>query len=265
MKTFFSNWILGIIVFFILAQFIDGRIAFVIGGILVVAVPYLASRRDKKALNQAIDDLGLTNEEESSLQDNLRKADHEAALELIATGQERQLTKLKKATGVDLKDITPEIGIEISWADIVNQIFRVLEFDRSGTTIEQNDQVKAQSSLNPYGYLIVESPILNQKARLPIIHRDDFLLAASVFDEPKLANLVIDEELLVTYAPKHLLPKEGLSGSPHHVLHYLLTSRGTLDSYYSVNNDEHMAKPDPKRLFGQFVYEGEIQVQIRPN
>jgi len=162
-----------------------------------------------------------------------------------------------------MKDIIPEIGRDISWADIVNQVFRVLEFDRNDATIEQNNKVKAQSLFKPYGYLLAESPILNQKVRIPIIHRDDFLLAASVFDEPKLADLVVDEELLVTYAPKHLLPK-GLSGSPHHVLHYALTPRGTLDSYYSMNNDIHMAKPEPQKLFGSFVYQGEIKVQINP-
>ena len=166
-----------------------------------------------------------------------------------------------EATGVDAKDIVAEIGREISWADIVNHTFRALELDRSDTTIEKNNQVKAKSSFKPYGYLLVESPILNNRVRLPIIHRDDFLLAASVFDEPKLAALVVDEELLVTYAPKHLLPK-GLSGSTRHVLHYVITPRGTLDSYYSKNNDMYMAKPDPQKLFGSFVYEGEIKVQI---
>ena len=84
------------------------------------------------------------------------------------------------------------------------------------------------------------------------------MLAASVFDVPKVMDFV---ELLVTYAPKHLLPK-GLSGSPHHVLHYVITPRGTLDSYYSMNNDIHMAKPDPQKLFGPFVYQGMIKVQI---
>lgn len=163
--------------------------------------------------------------------------------------------------GYDVKDIVPTIGREISWADIVNQVFRVLEFDRSDTTIEQNNQVKARSSYTPYGYLLVESPILNQKVRLPIIHRDDFLLAASVFDEPVLADLVVDEELLVTYAPEHLRPK-GLSGSLYHVLHYVITPRGTLDSYYSMNNGMHMAKPNPQKLFGPFVYQGEIKVPI---
>ncbi|MCJ7498338.1 MAG: hypothetical protein MUO78_09450 [candidate division Zixibacteria bacterium] len=262
MKTLFSNWLLiifGIIIFFVLAQFIDGRIAFGIGCLFVVAITYIRSRRARKAIS----DLGLTAEEGSLIQEDLQKGNHDAAVQRIAAAQERQRTKIKESTGVDVRDIIPEIGREISWTDIVNHAFRVLEFDRSNTTIEQNNQVQARSLFKPYGYLLVESPILNQKARLPIIHRDDFLLAASVFDEPKLADIVVDEELLVTYAPKHLLP-EGLSGSPHHVLHYVITPRGTLDSYYSMNNDIHMAKPDPQKLFGPFVYQGEIKVQINP-
>jgi hypothetical protein len=136
-----------------------------------------------------------------------------------------------------------------------------LEFDRGETTIGENDQVKAKGLFKPYGYLIVESPILNDRARLPIIHRDDYLLAASVFDEPRFADLVVSEELLVTYAPKHLLPK-GLSGSSHHALHYVVVPSGTLDAYYSVNDDMHMARPEPRKLFGPFVYQGEIKVQI---
>ncbi|MDO8610156.1 MAG: hypothetical protein Q7R95_06390, partial [bacterium] len=150
---------------------------------------------------------------------------------------------------------------EISWADIVNHAFRVLDFDRNNTTVDESNQVKAKSSFQPYGYLLAESPILNNKVRIPIIHRDDFLLAVSVFDEPKLAAMVVDEELLVTYSPKHILPK-GLSGSPHHVLHYAITPRGTLYSYYSINNDVHYAKPDPQKLFGPFIYQGEIKVLI---
>ena len=260
MKKLFPNWLLivyGVIIFFVLAQFIDGRIAFVIGCVFVVAVPFIRARRTRKVINE----LGLTTEEGSLIQEDLRKGDHEAAVQQITIAQERQRNKIKEATGVDVKNIVPEIGREISWADIVNQVFRVLEFDRGGTIIEQNNQVKAKSSFKPYGYLFVESPIMNQKVRLPIIHRDDFLLAASVFDKPKLAELIVDEELLVTYSPKHLLPK-GLSGSPHHVLHYVITPRGTLDSYYSMNNDMHMAKPDPQKLFGPFAYQGEIKVQI---
>jgi hypothetical protein len=206
-------------------------------------------------------DYGLTSEEISLVREDLQKGDHEAATKKIAEVQERHRRIFKEATGVDVKNIVPEIGQEISWADIVNHAFRVLEFDRNETTIDESDQVKAKSLSEPYGYLIVESPILNNRARLPIIHRDDFLLAASVFDEPRLANLLVSQELLVTYAPKHLLPK-GLSGSPHHALHYAIVPSGTLDVYYSVNDDIHMAKPEPRKLFGPFVYQGEIRVQI---
>jgi hypothetical protein len=204
---------------------------------------------------------GFTTKEASLIQEDSRKGNHKSDEQRIAVMQERARTEYKESTGVNIQDIIPEVGREISWVDIVNHVFRVMEFDRSDSTIEQNNQVKAKSSFRPYGYLLVESPIMNQKVKLPIIHRDDFLLAASVFDEPKLADLVVDEELLVTYAPKHLLPK-GLSGSSHHVLHYVITPRGTLDSYYSMNNNIHMAKPEPQKLFGSFVYQGDIKVQI---
>jgi len=204
---------------------------------------------------------GLTSEEFSSVQEDLKKGDHDGAVQIISAVQERDKKNFKEATGVDAKDIIPEIGKDISWTDIVNHAFRVFDFDRNGTTVNENNQVKAKSSFQPYGYLLVESPILNNRVRLPIIHRDDFLLAASVFDDPQLANLIESEELLVTYAPKHLGPK-GISGSPHHVLHYAIVPSGTLESYYSVNNDVRMAKPEPQKLFGPFVYQGEIKVQI---
>ena len=206
---------------------------------------------------------GLTPEEVSLVQKDSQKGNQEAVLQRLTSIQEQNRKKFEEATGVDIKDVIVEIGREISWADIVNHVFRVLEFDRIDTTIDQNNRVKAKSLSRPYGYLLAESPILNSKVRMPIIHRDDFLLAASVFDEPKLAGFVADEELLVTYSPKRLLSK-GLSGSPHHVLHYVMTPRGTLNSYYSMNNDIHMAKPDPQKLFGSFVYQGEIKVQVNP-
>ncbi|MEJ0090992.1 MAG: hypothetical protein WDM80_14770 [Limisphaerales bacterium] len=206
-------------------------------------------------------DSGLTSEEFSTMLEEKRKGNEKSVEKIIATAQERAKTKYKEATGIDAKNIVPEIGKEISWSDIVNHVFRVFEFDKNGTTINESNQVKAKSSFQPYGYLFAESPILNNRVRLPIIHRDDFLLAASVFDDPKLANLVESEELLVTYSPKHLGSK-GVSVSPHHVLHYALVPSGTLDSYYSANNDTHFAKPEPQKLFDPFVYQGEIKVQI---
>lgn len=206
---------------------------------------------------------GLSSEELSSVENDLKAGNHDAAVQKISAAQERLKRIYKETTGLDAAQIVAEIGRDISWADIINHTFRVIEFDRCNTTIDRNLRVKARSTFLPYGYLLAVSPILNNRIRIPIIHRDDFLLAASVFDEPKLAAMVEDEELLVTYAPKHLLPK-GLSGSPHHVLHYTIVPHGTVDSYYSKNNDMYMANPDPQLLFGQFVYEGEIKVNINP-
>src|ERR1043166_6941537 len=167
------------------------------------------------------------------------------------------------SAGIDPGTPIPEVGREISWADIVGQVFKVLEFDRAGTTIGPNDKVSAPGMFTPYGYLLVESPILNQPASLPIVHRDDFLLAASVFDEPELAKLVTTDELLVTYAPEKVL-RGGASGGTSHVFHYVLSPEGTLDRYYSKDNDAHMSTPNLSLLFGQIVYYGEIRVQVNP-
>ncbi|MBA7490402.1 hypothetical protein ES702_00940 [subsurface metagenome] len=150
MKKSFLNWLLivfGVIIFFVLAQFIDGRIAFLIVCFFVVAVPFIRARRARKAINN----LGLTTEEGSLSQEDIRKDDHEAVVQRIATAQERQRKKFKEATGVDAKDIVAEIGREISWADIVNHTFRALELDRSDTTIDQNNQVKAKVHLSHMG------------------------------------------------------------------------------------------------------------------
>lgn len=217
-------------------------------------------------VKKVLKDSGLSSKDIPLVQEAIRTGNQDEVLQRITAAQEIEINKFKETTGIDIRDLIPLIGEEISWADIVNQVFRVLEFDRSDTTIDQNNQVKARKSLlgvtfKPYGYLLVESPILNVKARLPIIHRDDFMLAASVFDVPKVEDFIASNELLVTYSPERLLPK-GLTGSLSHVLHYVITPRGTLDSYYSMNNDIHMVKPDPKKLFGSFVYQGTIKVQI---
>lgn len=127
----------------------------------------------------------------------------------------------------------PEIGRDIAWIDVIRQVFRVIEFDRAGTTIGSGDTVKAKSRFKPYGYLLVESPILNHPTKLPIVHRDDFVLAATVFDEPHLADLVTEDELIVTYVPRQKLPS-GHALGPSHVLHYVLVPSGTLNEYYDA-------------------------------
>lgn len=154
----------------------------------------------------------------------------------------------------------PAIGRDIPWTVISGQVFRVRGFDRSGTTIGADARVDAKSTIRPYGYLLVESPILNQPAQLPICHRDDFLLASSVFDEPEFSPCVDEAELLVTYMPKRK-SFLGFAGVTH-VLHYVIVPPGTLHQYYEVGGHMHMASPAPERLFGPFVYAGELRVQV---
>jgi hypothetical protein len=155
----------------------------------------------------------------------------------------------------------PEIGREISWAEIVRHIFRIVDFDRSGTKIDQNNNVIAKSSFKPYGYLTVISPMQNQNVRLPIVHKDDFLLATSVFDEPKLSRELADLELLVTYIPKHIRP-DGLAGI-WHSLHFIIANPGTLEKFYS--NESEITKPTPEKIFNNISWEGEIRVGLNLN
>lgn len=252
--------VVAIIITLILAQFIDGRFAFlfVLVALVVIGRRLFHSQKYEKEVRE----LGFSPEEAAKVQEKLRNGDRDAAIQLITEIQEQHRADLL-AKGIDTKAMTPEIGREIKWSDIVCHVFRVLEFDRAGTIIGPDNTVKALSPSMPYGYLIVESPILSQTARLPIVHHDDFLLAASVFDEPKLLDAITKEELLVTYAPKDKTP-EGLAGTSH-ALHYVLIPRGTMDRYYNIENDTHMTNPAPEKIFGTLVWEGAIKVQVNPN
>ena len=156
-----------------------------------------------------------------------------------------------------------EIGRDCEYLIVIGQVFRVIGFDRAGTVI-RGDKVKAKSLFKPYGYLILESPILNEgvTARMPIIHHDDFMLAASVYDEPKVLELLEDGELLVTYIPRKIKGK-GLSASPHHVLHYSITPAGILENYYEVEDGIHMREPAPEKLF-DIRWDGIIRVKVNP-
>lgn len=159
--------------------------------------------------------------------------------------------------------MTNEIGKDIPWTEIIGHAFHVLEFDRTGTKIEPSGKLKTKGFFKPYGYLFVESPILKQPARLPIVHRDDFLLADSVFDEPKWFQAIQEGELLVTYVPKHNLPGGAIGTS--HGFHYVITPKGTLGKYYAARSNMYIAKPEPEILFGTLVWDGELRVQVNPN
>lgn len=164
---------------------------------------------------------------------------------------------------VPVGQVKMEIGKHCGWPDIIGQIFRVLEFDRAGTTIGPDDNVKAKSLFKPYGYLIVESPIFNQPSKLPIVHRDDFILASRAFDDPNWTNLSEDWELLVTYVPKQKLP--GGAIGVHHGLHYVVTPLGTLERYYDFDDGAYMANPMPEKLFGTLAWDGLLRVQVNIN
>ena len=190
----------------------------------------------------------------------LQGSNQEAGFQEITEIQNRLRAELL-ARGIDVNSIIPMIGCDIEWIQIVRHVFRVLTFDRAGSTIGPGNTVKASSLFAPYGYLLVESPILNQPTILPITHRDEFLLASSVFDDPKWLEVIEGEDLLVTYFPKRMKPN-GLAADALLGLHFVITPRGTLEEYYKVGNDMHMANPVPEKLFGSFVWEGEVRVQI---
>ena len=106
--------------------------------------------------------------------------------------------------------------------------------------------------------MLVGSPILSQPTRLPIVHRDDFRLAANAYDFSPASEVLEENELLVTY-----IPLDGFRGgipSYTHNLHYAITKKNTFEKYYEVN--AHMTKPEPEMIFSHIVWEGELRVEI---
>ncbi len=199
-------------------------------------------------------DSGLTEEEFSTILKEKQRGNDKAAEQILTLAQERNKQKFKEITGLNIEDAIFEVGKEIPWNSIINHAFRVLELDRSGTIVEPNGKIKKPSPFLPYGYLIMESPIFNVRVKLPIIHRLDLFLAASVFDNPLLSSAIQkDKELLTVYAPKRT-DRQGKPLSGWHHLHYVIAPRGTLDNYYSKNNGIYMVKPEPQKLVGKFVY-----------
>lgn len=152
-----------------------------------------------------------------------------------------------------------EIGRDIKWKNIYKHVFKIISFDRNGTAINSNGKVIKKGILKPYGFLVVECPILNNQTRLPIIHRDDFLLVSSIYDDPVWSNRLIDLDFLVTYFPKSIL-SNGHTSSGLHVLHYLLTNKNKLKFFYE-NYPANFSSPKPELIFNEIKWEGEIGVQ----
>ncbi len=134
------------------------------------------------------------------------------------------------------KSKVQEIGKSISWKDSINVVYKIFEFDRNGTITDPLGNLKTKSIFKPYGYLIVENPKFSEKLRLPIIHKDDYRLAESVFDDPEFLEVVKTHDLLVTYRPMIETP-DGLAGI-YHSLHFAITPNGTLKNYYKKYGQE---------------------------
>jgi len=155
-----------------------------------------------------------------------------------------------------------EIGKTISWKDSIGIVFKISEFDASGTLIDLNGNVKSKNLSKPYGFLVVENPNLKGSFRLPIIHRDDFLLASSIFYEANQVKIIKTKDFLVTYRPKIINPN-GLAGI-HHSLHYVIAPLNTLNTFYNKFDSDKIGS-NIESLFIKFVWEGEIGVQINQN
>jgi hypothetical protein len=214
--------------------------------------------RDQRRYAKQFREMGLTRDEVAAM----KEMDRDTLLDRFAQIQDENKARLN-AAGFDTDSLVPQIGQHIQWIDITQMVFRVVNFDRNGTTVDLDagpQSVKARSEFASYGYLLVESPTLNQPVQLPIIHRADFYLASTIFDDPTF-SFPEGAELLVTYAPKKM-SKEGFSKGPHHVLHYALVSQGTLERYYSDDEigDRRMSKPELHLIFGLLKYDGMISV-----
>jgi uncharacterized protein YozE (UPF0346 family) len=150
------------------------------------------------------------------------------------------------------------IGKDIKWADVIGKVFKIAHFDKASSIIDATGEVKMKNKLGPYGYLHVGAPDYKKLVLLPIIHRDDFLLASSVFDDAKLSKQIKEFDLLVTYVPKEALPN-GFAGV-FHALHYVITPHETIDYYYKIEALRRI-KSNPEKLFIKFIWEGETRVE----
>lgn len=154
-----------------------------------------------------------------------------------------------------------EIGEYISWKESVLMIFKIVGFDDNGTKVGLDGNVKARSLFKPYGYLYVQNPLFPNELKLPIVHKDDFYLIQGVFNNPRLSSLINSFDILVVYRPKEITAS-GTAGF-HHNLHYVITPKGTIDSFFQKYGIE---KPEQiiENIFIRFSWDS-IQVETNEN
>ncbi len=153
------------------------------------------------------------------------------------------------------------VGHNIKWGAIHKQVLRINEFDRNGTTIDTNRVVHAKSNFKPYGFLIVEWPIIIRKLKVPILHKDDFMLASSIFDNQLFIEKIKDKDLLVTYFP--LDKKENKNAIFFHSLHFVITNPKVFEKYYEMR--KKYIGCEPELIFNDFRWEGELKIKEYTN
>ncbi|OGO53236.1 MAG: hypothetical protein A2148_01875 [Chloroflexi bacterium RBG_16_68_14] len=150
-----------------------------------------------------------------------------------------RMTDMEDHTG---KSEEPFIGTHVPWKLIEGEMFRVTHF--TPFAIVQGNKVEAPSAPMPYALLTVESPILNQPAKIPVNHREEFLNLWDIFQRD--GGVPPRGELLVSY-----LPYRGFLGPLLRLgtarLHMRLTGQGELERYYS--DDRHWQRPSARRYF----------------
>ncbi len=109
------------------------------------------------------------------------------------------------------------VGRDIKWDEINGEVFRINAIDRNGTIIDEGGQVHAKDNFSPYGFLIVEWPIIERRVKLPITHKDDFLLVSNIYDNPEALAAIDGYDFLVCYYPADHMKNEYAAFL--HVLH----------------------------------------------
>jgi hypothetical protein len=93
-------------------------------------------------------------------------------------------------------------------------------------------------------------------------------LADLLLGGPEEAHCVVVEDVALLFLAEERASSTYFAVLPHHCQEQLRA--GTLEWYYSMDDDRHMASPAPEKLFGRFVYDGEIDkdqlfLQVTPS
>ena len=134
----------------------------------------------------------------------------------------------------------PVIGMQIPWKTIEGDVFRVTHF--TPFAVVEGDKVASPPPVPmPYCVLTVESPIINQPAKMPVNHREEF----RNFWELQYFIADAERELLVSYLPyRGFLGPLVRIGAPR--LHLRITPKGELERYYA--DDSHWRKPSAREV-----------------